>query len=233
MTVPSPSPDTQPATKQPPTRLAALGSTAALALVLLVPAQRVDQPLVWAYVAAVGALLLYGLPRLDPGLLIERLRPGPGGRDRFTVAAAGLLVFAHIMLAGLEQGPMRVAETLPDWLRGAALAIMLLTGFQIARAMILNPFFSPLIRIQRERGHALITRGPYRWIRHPGYSLTTLALLASGVALDAPLSLVPVALLGIVFIRRTVLEERVLRAELPGYGAYCEQVRYRWAPFVW
>jgi protein-S-isoprenylcysteine O-methyltransferase Ste14 len=44
-------------------------------------------------------------------------------------------------------------------------------------------------------------------------------------------------LLGLILVimvaRRAVLEERTLRAELPGYAAYMGQVKYRLIPYVW
>jgi protein-S-isoprenylcysteine O-methyltransferase Ste14 len=33
--------------------------------------------------------------------------------------------------------------------------------------------------------------------------------------------------------RRAVLEERTLRAALPGYADYMAQVKYRLVPYVW
>jgi protein-S-isoprenylcysteine O-methyltransferase Ste14 len=32
---------------------------------------------------------------------------------------------------------------------------------------------------------------------------------------------------------RTPLEEKTLRAELPGYTEYTQRVKYRWVPGVW
>jgi protein-S-isoprenylcysteine O-methyltransferase Ste14 len=36
-------------------------------------------------------------------------------------------------------------------------------------AMAVNKYFSKLVRIQTERGHKVVTSGPYRIVRHPGY----------------------------------------------------------------
>jgi len=57
--------------------------------------------------------------------------------------------------------------------------------------MIVNPFFSPALRIQAERGHAVIARGPYRFIRHPGYLAMLIAVPASALALGSWLALIP------------------------------------------
>jgi len=44
--------------------------------------------------------------------------------------------------------------------------------------------------------------------------------------------LLSLVLIGL-FVRRAMLEERVLRKELPGYDAYMAQVKYRFIPHVW
>jgi protein-S-isoprenylcysteine O-methyltransferase Ste14 len=41
----------------------------------------------------------------------------------------------------------------------------------------------------------------------------------------------PIMIAGLV--GRTLLEERVLREELPGYGAYMKQVKNRFIPYIW
>jgi protein-S-isoprenylcysteine O-methyltransferase Ste14 len=46
-------------------------------------------------------------------------------------------------------------------------------------------------------------------------------------------AIIPAMLLTLVLIVRTVLEDKTLHAELPGYTQYAERVRYRLLPFVW
>jgi protein-S-isoprenylcysteine O-methyltransferase Ste14 len=99
--------------------------------------------------------------------------------------------------------------------------------------MHVNRFFSSVVRIQRERGHALVTTGPYRWVRHPGYAAAIPAAVASGLALGSWIS-AAVGALGVPLILwRMVGEERTLRAELPGYAGYARRVRWRLLPGVW
>jgi protein-S-isoprenylcysteine O-methyltransferase Ste14 len=100
-------------------------------------------------------------------------------------------------------------------------------------AMITNAFFSTVVRIQEERGHSVCREGPYRFVRHPGYAGTVLQsvggplLLGSWWAVFAGL-----AAAGLMIIR-TSLEDRTLRAELPGYGEFARDVRYRLVPGIW
>ena len=100
-------------------------------------------------------------------------------------------------------------------------------------AMAANRFFSPVVRIQHERGHTLVTSGPYRFVRHPGYVGAILASLCGGVALGSWWSLVPLAPFAALFLRRTAVEDRMLRADLDGYAGYAERVRYRLVPGLW
>jgi protein-S-isoprenylcysteine O-methyltransferase Ste14 len=78
----------------------------------------------------------------------------------------------------------------------------------------------------------LVTRGPYRWVRHPAYGCELVMLLGGALAAGAVATavLVPaaVALTGL----RVHLEERLL-AESPGYLAYRRRVRWRLLPGVW
>jgi protein-S-isoprenylcysteine O-methyltransferase Ste14 len=99
--------------------------------------------------------------------------------------------------------------------------------------MIVNPFFSPVIRLQKERNHRIVTRGPYRLLRHPGYLGMVVAIPASAVALGSWLALIPGLAFSGVIIRRTACEDRFLKMNLPGYNDYSARVRYRLLPGIW
>lgn len=112
--------------------------------------------------------------------------------------------------------------------------LLIVAGYAFGTyAMVENRFFSGLVRIQTERGHHVVSTGPYRWVRHPGYAGAALTYLAIPVFLDAVWAFVPAVLLTIVLIIRTQWEDQTLQAELPGYADYAEQVRYRLLPGVW
>jgi len=96
-----------------------------------------------------------------------------------------------------------------------------------------NAFLSSRVRIQADRGHAVVAAGPYRYIRHPMY----LGMICYDVSLPLLLGswwglAVTVAMVVAVIVR-TALEDRTLQRELPGYGEYARQVRYRLFPGVW
>ena len=100
-------------------------------------------------------------------------------------------------------------------------------------ALSANRFYSPVIRIQRDRGHELVTGGPYGYLRHPGYAGVIVASTCGGIALGSWWCLAPLVPFVMMFVRRTRLEDGVLRAELEGYAAYARAVRYRLVPGVW
>jgi protein-S-isoprenylcysteine O-methyltransferase Ste14 len=115
-----------------------------------------------------------------------------------------------------------------------AALVVVLAGYALgAYALIENRYFSGMVRIQVERGHQVVSSGPYRWMRHPGYAGALLAYLATPLLLDSRWAFLPAALITIVLIIRTGLEDRTLQEELAGYRDYARRVRYRLLPGVW
>lgn len=114
-----------------------------------------------------------------------------------------------------------------------ALAFILI-GYALGTyALMENRFFSGTVRIQTERGHRVVSSGPYHWIRHPGYAGSIVTYLAIPVFLDSWWALVPAVLSTGVIVIRTHLEDRTLREELVGYDTYADHVPYRLLPGVW
>ena len=100
-------------------------------------------------------------------------------------------------------------------------------------ALVENKFFSGVVRIQTDRGHQVVTTGPYRFIRHPGYAGSLLVYLAVPIFLDSLWAFIPTVLLfGVVFMR-TLLEDQTLQDELPGYKEFTQKTRYRLLPGIW
>jgi protein-S-isoprenylcysteine O-methyltransferase Ste14 len=204
-----------------------------LAASLFASAGRIDLPWFWAVLAVHTTLMIVALSSIDPALRRERLKPAPGGRDRYLRLIALPFILAHLIVAGLDVGRFHWSPPMPYVVQAVAL-----TGYTTGMAlsvwaMLTNRFFSPVIRIQHERGHTPVTAGPYRFVRHPGYVGAIFASLCGGVALGSWWSLVPLAPFAILFLRRTALEDRMLRAGLDGYAEYAERVRYRLLPGLW
>jgi len=112
--------------------------------------------------------------------------------------------------------------------------IVIVLGFALGTwALVENKFFSGVVRIQEDRGHHVVTTGPYRFIRHPGYAGSLLVYLSVPLFLDSLWAFIPTVLLvGIVFLR-TSLEDKTLQSELPGYKEFTQKTRYRLIPGIW
>lgn len=112
--------------------------------------------------------------------------------------------------------------------------IIILAGYVLASyALIANPFFSGVVRIQTDRDHRVVTGGPYRWIRHPGYAGALFSYLATPFFLDALWAFVPVVLVVVAMVIRTRLEDHSLEDKLAGYPDYQNKVPYRLFPGIW
>ena len=101
-------------------------------------------------------------------------------------------------------------------------------------AMMVNRFFSSVVRIQSDRGQHLVAGGPYAFVRHPGYSAGILILAASGVALGSWLAAAFLVVISLPFLfYRVINEDRVLQTRLDGYADYARRVRWRLGPGIW
>ncbi len=195
-------------------------------------AGRIDIVGFWVYVAILAAVSALSLTLLDPDLMQERMRPG-GRRVGLRFLPIIVVMFVHWTVAGLDRGRLHLSDTVPPGLEAVALTLFALAWIVFVWAMYVNRFFSSIPRIQSERGHAVITTGPYRFVRHPGYTAALLAAVTSGLALGSWIStfIAPIALVGLVW--RTMVEDRMLQSDLPGYADYAARVRYRLVPGIW
>ena len=77
------------------------------------------------------------------------------------------------------------------------------------------------------------TGGPYKYMRHPGYVGFIVINLATPLVLGSLWALIPGAIIAVLFIIRTALEDSTLQKELEGYKEYVEKVKYRLIPGIW
>ncbi len=203
-----------------------------IAVILFAAAGRIDLPFYWAYVAIVAALSLGGLFLIGEDLARERMRPG-GKPPPWSVRLAFLLCLLYWAIAGLDRGRFHWSDTAPPALRLAALAVFAAGSALGLWAMHVNRFFSSAVRIQNDRGQHVISDGPYRWVRHPGYAAAIPTMVASGLVLCSWLAAGLGAAGALWLVWRTVVEDRMLREGLPGYEDYARQVRWRLLPGVW
>lgn len=171
-----------------------------------------------------------------PDLLSERARfmrhENAKQFDRILAPLVGLGGAVIPLTAGLDE--------LLEWSPGFSLPLkiisvaIILAGYVLASwALIENRFFSGMVRIQTDRDHHVVSGGPYRWMRHPGYAGSLITYLLIPLFLDSYWIFIPSIALIVVLIVRTYLEDKTLREELPGYADYAKQVRFRLIPGVW
>ncbi len=208
-------------------------------VILFVPAGRLDWWAGWAlligFILAVGLLALWARQN-DPALMAERQNSTKAenvkGWDQVIMTLYSVVLLIMLVLASFDAGRMGWSQVplvvmLMGWL-GLVLAYVL-----VWRVMVENTFLSERVRIQQERGHQVITTGPYKIVRHPMYAGIILAMFSLPLALGSWWALTPAVLIVGLFIIRTALEDRTLTDELPGYQQYTQQVRYRLIPGVW
>jgi len=210
---------------------------AVMGVALFWSAGKIDWWPAWAVLAVMAAWILATaivILRLNPDLLAERLGPRKGAKpwDTAIMSILGIAQLARYIVAGLDQrygwtGDFPLAAQI------AALVLCILGYALFPWATASNSFFSQIVRIQHERGHTVATGGPYRFVRHPAYAGAILYELAAPILLSSWWALLPSGLGAILLLLRTALEDRTLRAELPGYTGYAHQVRFRLLPGVW
>ena len=140
---------------------------------------------------------------------------------------------AQGVVAALDVGRFHWSDSVPLAVQVTAFLAMAAALAVLIWAESVNRFFSPVIRIQTERGHHVITSGPYRYLRHPGYAAAPFLFVGAGLALGSWLAALIGLLLVIPILRRTAQEDRILHEQLEGYPAYAQKVRYRLFPGVW
>jgi protein-S-isoprenylcysteine O-methyltransferase Ste14 len=189
-------------------------------------------PAFWVYLAILAAVFIASLVGLDPELARERMRPG-GQKPPLMLQLVAVGFLAHWLIAGLDHR-FHWSDTVPDWLQVIGLIVVAAGNALCFWAMRVNRFFSSIIRIQSDRGQHVIDSGPYAVVRHPGYVGGILFMVGSGIALGSWLAWAILAAGTVPFLMyRVVTEDRVLQADLPGYGNYAGRVRWRLVPGVW
>lgn len=211
---------------------------AATAALIMWCAGTVRWPWGWAYLALVGALQTItasALARRDPDLLAERsqLQSGTKNWDKFLASAVALIGPLAMMVVAALDYRWSWSPPMPLWLHSAAIAAALTGGFIVTWAMLSNHFFASTVRIQTERGHRVCDTGPYRFVRHPGYTGMIVFTLAAPFVFGSRWAIPIAAAIVVLLIVRTTLEDRTLAAELHGYAEYRTRVRSRLIPNVW
>jgi protein-S-isoprenylcysteine O-methyltransferase Ste14 len=180
----------------------------------------------------------YAVHRVNPALMRERASL-PIHREQpridklllLAVLATGFLGLP--LLSGLDVFRFSLLPHPGAMIAALGLVLFALGWILKSLALHANAFAVAVLRVQRERGHAVTDSGVYSVVRHPFYAADPLILVGLGLWLESSAAalgaVVPVGLMMV----RLHLEERFLRRELVGYRDYAERVRYRLVPGVW
>ena len=215
-----------------------IGLFLALAPCLFAAAGTLTWPVGWLYLVLFFGFFLginAWLYRHNPGLLQERLslnRPDQKGWDKALFPLLVVLPFAWLGFISVDAARFHWSPE-PVWLQVAGALVLFCSFHLFFLTFRENSYLSTVVRVQTERGHSVISTGPYHSVRHPMYAGFLLFMTGTPLLLGSWYG----ALLGLAFMlvlaRRAVLEERTLQAALPGYADYMARVKYRLVPYVW
>ncbi len=187
-------------------------------------------PFYWIAFAAQFVVAVFSIYALDPALLNERMKPQGKDEDRFGRLIVTLLYVCSLVLPALDVGRWHCANSVPLVAQIVGTLMNAAGWAGVFWTMKTNVYFSSAIRLQPDRNQQVITTGPYRVIRHPGYSFASLGFIGQSLMLGSWLGFIPTVVMMIDFAYRSFLEEKILVDGLPGYKAYMARVKSRWVP---
>jgi len=210
-----------------------------MGLLLLGSAGTLAWPQAWVFLllmAGPGFIMGFWLLERDPGLLEQRMsvrfQRGQPTWDRVFLALFLGLWVVWLIVMGLDAVRFH-ASHVPIWLECVG-AVGILTAMGVITLVFrANSFAAPVVKIQQDRGHAIVTTGPYRYVRHPMYAGAIFFMLGTPLLLGSwyGVGLAFVFIIGLAL--RAVMEERTLAAQFATYAEYAARVRYRLIPLVW
>jgi protein-S-isoprenylcysteine O-methyltransferase Ste14 len=209
------------------------------AVILIGSSGTLNWVMAWIYIGMITAFSAVSrilLLQKNPDIISERVNISDKNDvkswDKLLMPLGIILGIAILIVAGLDKR-FEWSPNLPLWIRILAIAILFL-GYSFSTwATVINKFFSSEVRIQLDRGHTVVSSGPYNLVRHPAYAGTIVTSLAIPLLLGSLWALIPALLATCQLIIRTAMEDKTLQKELEGYRDYAERVRYRLFPGVW
>ncbi len=207
-------------------------------VIMFLPAGDIRWAKGWLFLGvflALTVLAIVYLWRVNPDIFVARSRVTREGSKRWDKVLVTLLMLSFMVLfplAALDSARFHWSSV-PAWLTVLGY-ILLCAGFLISVwGEAVNKFAEPTVRIQTDRGHRVIDTGPYAIIRHPLYFGSLLMFAGIPLTLGSYWAFIPAAAATIVLIVRTILEDRTLQKELPGYKEYTSRVPRRLIPGLW
>ncbi|NHZ72029.1 MAG: isoprenylcysteine carboxylmethyltransferase family protein [Aquificales bacterium] len=193
------------------------------------------------YPAAWVFMVLQLIIFLTAGIYVIRKNPGIiNERSKFKIEKKWDKVFMWLYTPQMILMPLVAGldyrfgwSAVPLWLQITSF-VMLIPGMMLPYwAMLVNNYLITTVRVQEERDHAVVTTGPYSIVRHPMYSGIILSSLFTPLALGSWWALIPGGIAVATITYRTVMEDKMLQDELPGYKEYMQQTKFRLLPGIW
>lgn len=204
------------------------------AILLFVSSGQIAWLWAWIYLCTYVLIIIINAFILPADLIEERGKTKENVKkwDKVIMTLNIFPALGILVVAGLDYR-FSWSPVISDWINVSALILMLLGHALFSWSMISNHFFSTAVRLQFDRSHQVATSGPYKYVRHPGYVGFIILNLATPLILGSLWALIPGAILTVLFLIRTVLEDKTLRNELEGYKEYAQKVPYRLIPEIW
>jgi len=214
------------------------GVFVAFALALFLPAGTLAWLAGWIFLGMFFCFYLavcFWLFRHNPGLLQERLRlrtSDQQGWDKLLFPLLMAFPFAWLVFMSFDAVRLHWSSV-PGWLQVVGAIILFGSFYLFFLTFRENAYLSPVVRIQEERGHTVVSSGPYQYVRHPMYAAIFVFVVGTSLLLGSWYGFLLGLILVVMLARRAVLEERTLRQQLHGYAVYMDKVKYRLIPHVW
>ena len=218
--------------------LETIGFFVVFALALFLPAGTLAWRAGWVFL-----LLFFGFYLMvtmwlythNPGLMQERTRLSTSdqqGWDKILFPLMEIFFIVWLIFISLDAARFHWSSV-PLWLQMVGTLVLLCSFYFLFRTFRENSYLSPVVRVQEERGHTVVSSGLYHYVRHPMYTAILVFIVGTSLLLGSWYGLIFVIICMAILARRAVLEERTLRADLPGYSSYMAQVKYRFIPYIW
>jgi protein-S-isoprenylcysteine O-methyltransferase Ste14 len=184
------------------------------------------------FCASTLAITLY-LLKYDPELLQRRSTGGPAAErstiQKIIMSLASICFLALLVVPALDHRYRW--STVPGALSLCADLLLVGCFAYILKVFRANSFAAATIAVAP--GQRVVSTGPYAHVRHPMYAAGLVLLAALPLSLGSWWGLLVMIPLVPLIVWRLVDEEAFLTANLAGYGAYRERVKYRLVPFLW